>query len=222
MAKHEPTPGHGSLDPARCGRKLRSPIQASTAKVRKGLRGIMDAVSPTAWYAGLAVFLTLSAATSGLPDSAIRGLAPDFVWPAAVTESKPGAQFNFQPSGSGDGLRQLMHRSIEFAASEIPLTDEQMKNTPGEVLHLPTTVGAVVFIYDLPGVPANQKLKLTGPVIADIFLDRIKNWNDKSIVNLNTGVHLPDLSVVPYHRADDSGTSYIVTDYLSKVSTSVT
>lgn len=112
-----------------------------------------------------------------------------------------------------------MHRSIEFAASEIPLTDEQMKNTPGEVLHLPTTVGAVVFIYDLPGVPANQKLKLTGPVIADIFLGRVKNWNDKSIVDLNTGVHLPDLSVVPCHRADDSGTSYIVSDYLSKVST---
>ena len=188
------------------------------ARLGKSYRAIMDAVSRTTVFAVLAIFLTLSAARTGLPDSAERGRAPSFVWPAAVTESKPGGQFNFQPSGSGDRLRQLMHRSIEFAASEIPLTDEQMKHAPGEILHLPTTVGAVVFVYNLPGVPANQKLKLTGPVVADIFLGSINKWNDGAIANLNTGVLLPDLGILPCHRSDDSGTSYIVSDYLSKVS----
>ena len=100
----------------------------------------------------------------------------------------------------------------------MPLTDEQMRSAPGNILHLPTTVGAVVFIYNLSGLHPNQKLKLTGSVIADIFLGRIKKWNDKSIVDLNAGLDLPELGVVPCPRTDDSGTSYIVSDYLSKVS----
>lgn len=178
----------------------------------------MNAISRTAVYALLAIFLTLPAAASGLRDSAVGALAPEFVWPTAFTDNRPGAQFNFQPRGSGSGVRQLIQGNLEFAASDMPLTDQQMRRAPGHILHLPTTVGAVVFVYNLPGIPANRKLRLTGPVIADIFLGRIKKWNDGAIANLNTGVLLPSLRILSCHRSDDSGTSYIVSDYLSKVS----
>ncbi|MGO9059271.1 MAG: phosphate ABC transporter substrate-binding protein PstS [Candidatus Binataceae bacterium] len=192
-------------------------MQADIVRLRKSNRAA-NAVSRTTLYAVLAIFVTLPAAASGLPDSAVGSLAPELVWPTALTDNRPVAQFNFQPRGSGSGVRQLIEGHVEFAASDMPLTDQQMRSAPGHILHLPTTVGAVVFIYNLPGVPANQKLRLTGPVIADIFLGRIKKWNDGAITSLNTGVILPDLEILSCHRSDNSGTSYIVSDYLSKVS----
>jgi phosphate transport system substrate-binding protein len=187
-------------------------------KISGSRGGRTNAVLRTARYGLLAMFLTVPAVAGGFSDRIEPVLGRDFAWPAAYRDGGHGAQFNFQPSSSGSRVRQLMQRNVEFAASDMPLTDEQIRTAPGKILHLPTTVGAVVFIYNLPGIPANHKLKLTGPVIADILLGRIKKWNEGAIANLNTGVNLPDLAILPCHRSDDSGTSYIVSDYLSKVS----
>lgn len=194
-----------------------SPTQADIGRARTSNR-VVNPLSRAALYAFLAILLTLAATESGLSDSAAGAVAREFLLAAAVTESKPGAQFNFQPRGSGNGIRQLIQGNVDFAASDMPLTDQQMRSAPGRILHLPTTVGAVVFVYNLPGIPANQKLRLTGPVIAHIFLRRINRWNDATIANLNSGIALPDREILPCHRSVDSGASYIVSDYLSKVS----
>lgn len=137
-------------------------------------------------------------------------------WFAEYNKRRPNVQINYQSIGSGGGIRQLTNQTVFFGATDGPMTDEQQKTAPGSILHFPTVLGAVVPTYNLPGVEG--ELKLTGPVLADIFLGKIKKWNDPSIARLNAGMRLPATDIVVAHRSDGSGTTYIWVDFLSKVS----
>jgi phosphate transport system substrate-binding protein len=128
-----------------------------------------------------------------------------------------GVRINYQSIGSGGGIRQFTEGTVDFGASDGPMTDEQIAAVQGKVLHLPTVLGAVVLTYNLPEL-GGAKLKFDGPTIAQIYLGRITSWNDQRIAKLNPGVKLPSGDIIVVHRSDGSGTSYIFTDYLSKVS----
>jgi phosphate transport system substrate-binding protein len=125
-----------------------------------------------------------------------------------------GVKINYQSIGSGGGIRQLSEGTVDFGASDSPMSDEEMaKAKGGPIIHFPTVIGADVITYNLPGVTA--PLKLTPVAIADIFLGRIIKWNDTRIASLNPGVSLPGQDILVVHRSDGSGTTYIFTDYLS-------
>ena len=125
-----------------------------------------------------------------------------------------GVKINYQSIGSGGGIRQLSEGTVDFGASDSPMSDDEMsKAKGGPILHIPTVLGADVITYNLPGVTAG--LKLTSAVIADIFMGRVKKWNDTRIATLNAGVSLPNQDILVVHRSDGSGTTYIFTDYLS-------
>ena len=124
--------------------------------------------------------------------------------------------FNYQSIGSGGGIMMLRNKTVDFGASDAPMNDDQLKQSPGPVLHFPSVMGAVVLMYNLPEVKTS--IRLTGPVIADIFLGNIVKWTDPAITRLNPGVPFPDEPIVSAHRSDGSGTTYIFSDYLSKVS----
>ena len=137
-------------------------------------------------------------------------------WFAEYNKLHPNVKINYQSIGSGGGIRQVTNRTVFFGATDGPMTDEQLKAAPGPIRHLPTVLGAVVPVYNIPGVTA--ELKFSGPLIADIFLGRVKRWNDPAIMKLNAGVKLPATDITVVHRSDGSGTTYIFVDYLSKVS----
>ena len=128
---------------------------------------------------------------------------------------KPDLQINYQSIGSGGGIRQLTEKTVDFGASDGPMSDEQIAKAGGAVLHLPTVLGAVVPAFNVEGV---TELKLDGPTLAGIYLGTIAKWNDAAIAKLNPGVKLPDLAITVVHRSDGSGTSFCFTDYLTKVS----
>ena len=136
-------------------------------------------------------------------------------WFEEYIKVDPEVRFNYQSIGSGGGIRQITERTVDFGASDGPMTDEQMQKAPGPLLHIPTVLGAVVATYNLPG---NPKLAFTGPVLADIFLGKITKWNDDRIKALNPSVSLPAQPIVVVHRSDGSGTTYIWVDYLCKIS----
>jgi len=125
-------------------------------------------------------------------------------------------EINYQSIGSGGGSRQVLAGTVDFGASDGPMTDEQLGQSKTKILHVPTVLGAVVPAYNVPGV--SGEVKFTPDVIAGIFLGKITNWNDKAIAAANPGVKFPDQSIIVVHRSDGSGTTYIFTDYLSKVS----
>jgi phosphate transport system substrate-binding protein len=125
-------------------------------------------------------------------------------------------EINYQSIGSGGGIRQVLAGTVDFGASDGPMTDEQLGQSKTKILHVPTVLGAVVPAYNVPGVTG--EVKFTPDVIAGIFLGKITNWNDKAIAAANPGVKFPDQSIIVVHRSDGSGTTYIFTDYLSKVS----
>jgi phosphate transport system substrate-binding protein len=127
-----------------------------------------------------------------------------------------GIQINYQPVGSGGGIRQVIAGTVDFGASDGPMADEQIAASKVKIQHIPTVLGAVVPVYNLPGVGA--ALKFSPDVLADIYLGKITNWNDARIAKDNPGVNLPNSEIFVVHRSDGSGTSYIFTDYLSKVS----
>jgi len=125
-------------------------------------------------------------------------------------------QINYQSVGSGAGIRQLTEGTVDFGASDVPMTDEQLsKITKFKVLHFPTVLGGVVPTYHIEGV--NETLKFTGDTLGGIFLGSIKKWNDAALKKDNPGVNLPDKEITVVHRSDSSGTSFVWTDYLSKV-----
>jgi len=125
-----------------------------------------------------------------------------------------GVKINYQSIGSGGGIRQLSEETVDFGASDSPMSDDELsKAKGGPILHIPTVLGADVITYNVPGVTA--PLKLTPAVIADIFMGRVKKWNDTRIATLNSGVSLPNQDILVVHRSDGSGTTYIFTDYLS-------
>jgi phosphate transport system substrate-binding protein len=128
----------------------------------------------------------------------------------------PDVQINYQSIGSGGGIRQLLDKTVDFGASDGPMTDEQLQQAGFKVLHFPTVLGAAVPSYNIPGVTG--ELKFTPEAIAGIFLGKVTKWNDPAIAGANPGVKLPADDIVVIHRSDGSGTTYIWTDYLSKVS----
>jgi phosphate transport system substrate-binding protein len=136
-------------------------------------------------------------------------------WFEEYAKVDPNVQFNYQPIGSGGGQRQITARTVDFGASDGPMSDESLSNAPGKILHIPTVAGADVVTYNLPGNPA---LQLDGPTLAAIFLGKITNWNDPAIVSQNPALKLPDTLITVAHRSDGSGTTFIFVDYLSKVS----
>ena len=136
-------------------------------------------------------------------------------WFSEYNKLHPNVQINYQPIGSGGGIRQLTAQTVFFGASDAPMTDEQIKAAPGAVLHLPTVLGAVVPVYNLEGV---TDVKFTGPVLADIYLGKIKKWNAPAIAALNPGVKMPATDISVVHRSEGSGTTFIWVDFLAKVS----
>src|SRR5690349_20292704 len=131
--------------------------------------------------------------------------------------AKTGVKINYQSIGSGGGIRQLSEQTVDFGATDAPMSDAELaKAKGGAVLHIPTVLGAVVLIYNLPGL--TQPLKLSGELIAAIFQGQITRWNDPRIASQNPGVTLPATDILVVHRSDGSGTSYVFTDYLSAVS----
>jgi phosphate transport system substrate-binding protein len=136
-------------------------------------------------------------------------------WFDEYAKVDPSVRFNYQSIGSGGGQKQIIAQTVDFGASDGPMSDANLAKAPGKILHIPTVAGAVVMTYNLPGNPA---IKLDGPTIANIFLGNITKWNDPAIASQNAGVQLPDSDIIVVHRSDGSGTSYIFTDYLSKVS----
>ncbi len=136
-------------------------------------------------------------------------------WFDEYTKVDPSVRFNYQSIGSGGGIRQITERTVDFGASDGPMTDEQLGKAPGPLLHIPTVLGAVVATYNLQGI---STLRFTPDLLADIFLGKITKWNDPRLAAANPGVSLPNSPIIVVHRSDGSGTSYIWTDYLSKVS----
>lgn len=137
-------------------------------------------------------------------------------WFSEYHKAHPDIQFNYQSIGSGGGIRQVLAQTVDFGASDGPMTDEQLAQAKTKILHIPTVLGAVVPAYNVPGV--STELKFTPEALAGIFLGKITTWNDPAIAKANPGVNLPSQPIIVIHRSDGSGTTYIFTDYLSKVS----
>ena len=167
----------------------------------------------------LAIVLGFSANASA--QMMINGAGATFPYPIyskwfdEYAKVDPSVRFNYQSIGSGGGQKQILAQTVDFGASDGPMSDENLAKAPGKILHIPTVAGAVVMTYNVPG---NPSLKLDGETIADIFLGKIKKWNDPKIAASNPGAKLPDNEIVVVHRSDGSGTTFIFTDYLSKVS----
>ncbi len=166
------------------------------------------AIFAGAWAAGAALLVNGAGATFPYPLYS--------KWFDVYAKENPGINFNYQSIGSGGGIRMFSNKTVDFGASDAPMTDDQIKSVNGQVLHFPTVLGADVVAYNIPGF--SGKLKLTGPVIADVFLGKITRWNDPAIAGLNPGANLPATNITVCHRSDGSGTTYIFVDYLSKVS----
>jgi phosphate transport system substrate-binding protein len=175
----------------------------------------------------LLFFLTAAMAlagwrASGWCDLLINGAGATFPYPIyskwfdVYAKANPGVHINYQSIGSGGGIRMLSQRTVDIGASDAPMSDDQLKQAPAKILHFPSVMGAVVIAYNVP--ESKSALKLTGPVVADIFMGKISKWNDPAIAKLNPGVSLPESDITPCHRSDGSGTTYIFADYMSKVS----
>src|SRR5213596_417309 len=168
---------------------------------------------------GLTIAFGLSATASA--QMMINGAGATFPYPIyskwfdEYAKVDPSVRFNYQSIGSGGGQKQILAQTVDFGASDGPMSDENLSKAPGKILHIPTVAGAVVISYNLDGNPA---LKLDGETIADVFLGKIKKWNDPKIAASNSGANLPDKEIVVVHRSDGSGTTFIFTDYLSKIS----
>jgi phosphate transport system substrate-binding protein len=137
-------------------------------------------------------------------------------WFSEYQAAHPGVKINYQSIGSGGGIRQVTSGVVDFGATDGPATDEQLAASKTKLIHIPTVLGAVVPVFNVTGV---SDLKFSSEVLADIFLGKINNWSDLRIAKDNPGVKLPDEKIIVVHRSDGSGTTYILTDYLSKVST---
>jgi len=150
----------------------------------------------------------------------INGAGSTFDYPAftklfeAYGEMDSAVHFNYQSIGSGGGQQQLLKQTVDFGASDAPMSDENLAKAPGKILHIPIVAGGVAVIYNLPDSP---KLKLDGDIIANVYMGNITKWNDAKIAALNPGVTLPDLPVIPVHRSDGSGTTFIFSDYLCSI-----
>jgi phosphate transport system substrate-binding protein len=168
--------------------------------------------------AGLTGLLVVTAASAQM---LINGAGATFPYPIyskwfnEYAKVDPSVRFNYQSIGSGGGQKQILAETVDFGASDGPMSDENLAKASHKLLHIPTVAGADVVSYNLPGSP---KLKLDGPTVAAIFLGTIRKWSDPAITGQNPGVSVPDQDILVVHRSDGSGTTYIFTDYLSSVS----
>src|SRR2546425_5425219 len=137
-------------------------------------------------------------------------------WMLTYNQGHPDVKLNYQSIGSGGGIRQFSDGTVDFGATDAPMTDSAITAISGNVLHIPTVLGAVVAAYTLPEV--SQPVRITPDVLADIFLGKVTKWNDARLASINPGVTLPNQDIIVVHRSDGSGTSFVWTDYLSKVS----
>ena len=137
-------------------------------------------------------------------------------WFTEYNKVHPEVKINYQSIGSGGGIRQVSEGTVDFGATDGPMSDEQIGSAKIKTMHIPTVLGAVVPVYNLPGV--TKDLNFSSEVIADIYLGKISKWNDARIAKDNPGVSFPDKAILPVYRSDGSGTTYIFTDFLSKVS----
>ena len=170
----------------------------------------------------IALFLCLALALPAFAQSTLNGAGATFPYPiyskwfSEYHKAHSDVQVNYQSIGSGGGIRQVLAGTVDFGASDGPMTDEQLGQAKVKILHVPTVLGAVVPAYNIPGVIG--EVKFTPEALAGIFLGKITTWNDKALTAANPGVNFPNQPIVVIHRSDGSGTSYIFTDYLSKVS----
>jgi phosphate transport system substrate-binding protein len=170
----------------------------------------------------IALFLCLALALPAFAQSTLNGAGATFPYPiyskwfSEYHKAHSDVQVNYQSIGSGGGIRQVLAGTVDFGASDGPMTDEQLGQAKVKILHVPTVLGAVVPAYNIPGVIG--EVKFTPEALAGIFLGKITTWNDKALTAANPGVNFPNQAIVVIHRSDGSGTSYIFTDYLSKVS----
>src|ERR1051326_7877553 len=171
---------------------------------------------------GLRILLSmLLLAGCALAQTTLNGAGATFPYPiyskwfAEYHKAHPEVSFNYQSIGSGGGIAQVTAQTVDFGASDGPMTDQQLAAAKRPVFHLPTVLGSVVPAFNVPGV---TELRFSGPTLAGIYLGKITNWNDKAIAADNPGAKLPNKDIVVIHRSDGSGTTYIFTDYLSKVS----
>jgi phosphate transport system substrate-binding protein len=168
------------------------------------------------------LLLCLALALPVLAQTTLIGAGATFPYPmyskwfSDYNKLHPDVQINYQSIGSGGGIRQVLAGTVDFGATDGPMTDEQLGQAKIKILHIPTVLGAVVPAYNVPGVTG--EIKFTPEVLANIFLGKISNWNDPAIAKANPGVNFPNQSIIIIHRSDGSGTTYIFTDYLSKVS----
>ncbi len=168
-----------------------------------------------------AAALVCGAATLGYAQK-LNGAGATFPYPiyskwfSEYSAQHPGVEINYQAIGSGGGIRQVTSGTVDFGASDGPMTDEQLAASKVKIVHIPTVLGAVVPIYNLPGIGGD--LHIAPDVLADIYLGKITNWNDARLQKDNPGAKLPNQDIFIVHRSDGSGTTYIFTDFLSKVS----
>jgi phosphate transport system substrate-binding protein len=172
----------------------------------------------------LALVVAMAMVTSyAFADSTlINGAGSTFIYPAITkwfdeySKTNPDFQFNYQAIGSGGGIKQITAKTVDFGATDGPMTMDQMTQAPGRIYHIPMVMGAVAVAYNLPGV--DKGLKLTPDILSGIYLGKITQWNDPKITEQNPGVNLPNSAITVVHRSDGSGTSFIFTDYLSSIS----
>lgn len=178
--------------------------------IQKGLRGLAVAVVIAVIGVGAASAAeTLTGAGATFPYPIYSK------WFDEYNKVNPKVQINYQSIGSGGGIRQITSRTVDFGATDGPMTDKALFDVDGVLVHIPTVLGAVVPVYNVAGV---DKLDFTGDLLADIFLGKIKKWNDSRIAAVNPKAKLPDAPIVVVHRSDGSGTTYVWVDYLSTVS----
>jgi len=171
------------------------------------------------WIAAAALAATLTATAGAQNLTGAGATFPNPIysrWFSEYSASHPGVHINYQSVGSGAGIRQVSSKTVDFGASDGPMTDQQLAESKIKLFHFPTVLGAVVPVYNVPGVGTD--LKFSGDVIADIYLGHITNWNDPRLKKDNPGVNFPDHTILPVYRSEGSGTTYIFTDFLSKVS----
>jgi len=169
--------------------------------------------------ASSAIAVALAAISFGAQAQQITGAGSSFAAPiygkwAEAASAPTGIKLNYQSIGSGAGINQINNRTVDFGASDMPVKAEDLK--AHNLLQFPTAIGGVVLAINLPGIEANQ-IKLTGEILAEIYLGKITKWNDPKLVEMNHGVNLPNLAIAPVYRADGSGTTFVFTDYLSMI-----
>ena len=186
-------------------------------------------VSRTGFWISLLIIAAFALACSGSGGSGgsggpikLQGAGATFPnplyqkWVSEFSKQHPNIRIDYQSIGSGGGIKQIQAQTVDFGASDAPMTDAEMKAAPGELIHVPTVLGAVVLTYNLQGLA--KPLRFSPDVIADIFLGKITKWNDARIKADNTEANLPAADITVVHRAESSGTSFVFTDYLAKVS----